>query len=765
MRPGTLLPILVVMFAVASAFLACESSEPARPPDPSTHESIVTFGHGVFVGANGKSISPDLALLRRTQEEFIDMLRREAAAMGHPSSHATETRIAGEVADEVLARARFIDWLNEDVRPVDRIRIGTVNEALRAYYIEHFAPGDVAANEARKMNLLTATNSGGEKYIRECMAAGVPIPPPMFSSAWTNRGLIDDDFLGTGGAEVMHYESTQPAGTCLALPRYMADNKTISLLGIICLGTVSNKACFWDSPRSGPKFTRGEVIDINRFVGGFDLKANNQGECTDCHGGENPFVVHPEKTPFVGFSAFGTSWYDPLVHTDWLQNSAPTNLLDAISSPGRCDSCHRAGGSGRFPALSTRMSGYCSRVFENAVRSRPSPGTMPPYDMDQSQFKAHIDALRAQCKAPPSTGTVVPVDTKDDPSHVSPPIVIDPLYACATQVAVRGAILDAKVTLSINGVDVGSLIARNPAQEVFNVPALSVGDEVVARQESLGVVSGPSATVKVRDHKVDYPAGLPAPVIDPALIYECAEIISVRHVPGAQLTVTVNGGSAVTGGTSTDWTAIWPGKRPFTVGDAFEAKIQLCSDVSPLSAVEKAVAAPSSLSAPTFDPPMTFTGQELVNLSSLTNGTHTKIDVAGVGSAGGFTTPISWFPNYDIKTPLGRSLISGDVLVAQQTLCKPGPTTKTPPASRCEELPAPRIHQPIAGTNFVVVWQSIPGARIRVYDAGGNELGDGSGTIIVLSRNLTDSDVLTVVQQVGDCRSKTGYRISVRGKN
>lgn len=81
---------------------------------------------------------------------------------------------------------------------------------------------------------------------------------------------------------------------------------------------------------------------------------------------------------------------------------------------------------------------------------------------------------------------------------------------------------------------------------------------------------------------------------------------------------------------------------------------------------------------------------------------------------------------------------------------------------RCESLSAPRISHPIVGNNYVVVTQSVPGARIRVYDAGGVELGDGSGTIIVLTRPLTGADTITVVQQIGECTSRTGYRVSAR---
>jgi len=95
-------------------------------------------------------------------------------------------------------------------------------------------------------------------------------------------------------------------------------------------------------------------------------------------------------------------------------------------------------------------------------------------------------------------------------------------------------------------------------------------------------------------------------------------------------------------------------------------------------------------------------------------------------------------------------------------LCETGPTTSSEPAGRCQGLPEPRIRTPLVGDHYVVVTDAIPGARIRVYDQTGDELGDGSGTVILLKRVLTGADTLTVIQQLGDCVSRTDYRISVR---
>lgn len=745
-----------------------------------TSDPIKTIGHGSFMGASGKTIKPDLTFIADTQNYYISTLLTQSRDLR--SAKKIRALIAGQVSDSILANALFIDWLVDKQNPANTAHLVSVNGALRWRYIlelqtdtrlrEWLDSKGINPEIARKLEdngiiVFAKTSKGGADYIKECAAAGVPIPPPMWSSGWAFQGVIDNEFISTSSqAELMLHTSTTPAGVCLALPRFPPSGSGFSnqanLLGVICLGTQTSKACFWDNPR-GKSFTRGVEVDISEFVGGVDLVANAQGTCSDCHAGENPFVVHPEKPPFASLPSLQPlAWYDPLVSATWPQNPGPTNLLDAVASTGKCDSCHSVGSAGRFPDVSTQLPGYCGTVLAIA-KGTSSKATMPPFGMDRNQFLAHITALENACGAPPTGGgVVVDVDYPDDKSVISPPIVIDPLYACATQVAVRGGILDAKLSLFINGTLIDSVNVRNPDNETFNVPDLKVGDVVTAMQEFNGTLSNSSPAITVRDHQVDFPSGLPAPVIDPKLIYECAETIAVRHVPGAKLTVYSNGIDPRAGYTSTGWTAMWPAKRPFTVGDEFTAEINLCKDISPLSAPEKAVAAPATVPAPGFNPASIYTGQQLVTVEGLLNGAFTHVDEVGTGTLGNFTTPVSWFPNFDVATPLGRPLASGDQLAAQQILCDKGPETETPPVLECKELPAPRIRHPLAGDTYVVVTQSVPGARIRVYDGGGIEIGDGSGSVIMLTRALTGADTITVVQQLGDCTSSTGYRVSAR---
>jgi hypothetical protein len=238
----------------------------------------------------------------------------------------------------------------------------------------------------------------------------------------------------------------------------------------------------------------------------------------------------------------------------------------------------------------------------------------------------------------------------------------------------------------------------------------------------------------------------------------------VRHVPTAQVTVFSDGADPVTFATSTGWTAIRPGKRPFVVGQTFTAEISICGDRSGLSPGESAVGAPSALPSAHFDPSVLYDGQELVSVVDLTNGSRTELDVAGVGSGGGFTTPVWWYPDFDIATPLGRPLGASDIVTAHQKLCDLGSESPPTRVGKCAELTVPRIEPPRGGDTFVVVADALPGARIRVYDGGGNEIGDGSGVVILLSRPLQAGETVTVVQQLGECTSRQGYQIEVLGR-
>jgi hypothetical protein len=745
-----------------------------------TADPLMAVGHGAFIASDGKPISPDVPFIERAQRYYTQKLLAQARGRKTLAFDATRTLIEQTVKDPMLARALYVDWLIDAVEPPDAATLRAINGALRWDYLDRLSKRDWTPDQrawqgigkelaeklrAGGVKIQASIAVGGSEYIRACAAAGVPVPPPVFSAGWTNRGALAKPFLSPNlTAEVMFFASTQPEGACIALPRYAAGSDKADLFGLICVGKQSRNACFWDNPR-GKKFQKNVPVAIDEFVGGVDLVANAQGVCSDCHAGEDPYVIHPDDPPFVGITPLimPSGWYRPLVDVSWPQNPGPTTALDAIASTNRCDSCHRVGSAGRFPDASSQLPGWCGTVFGTAVGGG-STNTMPPAGSGpQSDYASHIQAIRSLCKRNVTGGKIVPTTgTVDNPGFISPPVLFDPIYACGTRVSVRSVIYNAKVTVAVNGTAATSKIAKNPNFEEITVPALNVGDVVTATQEFLGVGSDPSAAVTARDHKVDYPNGLPAPAVDPELIYQCANVVAIRNVPNATVTLFTNAGFPSSGVASTDWTGLFGGKTPFAIGDAFTAQQSLCADTSPPSTkVVKAIAEPAAIPAPTFNPPMTFPGQSLTTLETLVNGAVVRVREQTAGPLGNVQTPVSWFPSFDVATPLGRPLNSSDRLTAAQALCTKGPDSPVPPAVRCEALTPPRIGQPWVGATFVAVLESVPGARVRIYDAGNIEIGDGSGTVIVLSRAVVAGDVLTAIQQIGECTSRGGYQVRV----
>ncbi len=780
------LTLSVLVLSVLYALLAthCQRQEASfLQNDP-----ITAIGHGEIRDENGKQLQVNAQVIKKIQAFYLQkvqsMIANDQTRRQIPSSEieAKKALIYREVTDEILANALFMDWLIEKSQPLsEKSRLVNVNNTLRWEYVlklqnqaqkpvdNRWAYGlnfDLAQKLEKNLGLeiLKFTNKNGEDYCRECLEAGVPIPQNMFGPEWQYIGDIENEFLSPGlKAEIWMYEKDAPKGVCIALPRFPVGSDRAELFGVICLGTNTNKVCFFDNPR-GEFFKRNEVVPFKRFVGGTDLVINNQGECSDCHAGENPYIVHPDQPAFASIinKLKSTGWYDPLVDASWAQNPGPTNMLAAVSSERQCNSCHVAGSAGRFPQISAELSGYCNTVLQGAT----APGSTMPPGGNRNLYLNHINALLAACGNPPTDpGVVVEVETPEDKPFLSPPIVFGPVYACATAVQVRGAVLDAKVNLLVNGTVVQTISpARNPEKIDFSgLNPLVAGDKIEAQQEHNGSVSALSPPVIVKNYKDDYPSGLPAPTIDPTLVYECANVIAVRHLQGTIITVYSNGMDPISYTSGGDWTALAPKKQPFDIGDKFTVKVSLCGDDSPMSEAVITVGAPASLPPAKFNPPTLYVGQELANIHQLTNGTFTEIIKIGSGPIGKFSTPISWENNFDFKkSALGRPVAGGDQFVIFQQLCGLKIETEPPGIAECREIPAPRIDHPIVGANYVVVTNAIPGARIRVYDAANNEIGDGSGFVILLNRAITGTDQLTIVQQVGDCTSRQGYVIFVR---
>lgn len=422
MRKRSAATLLSIAFVAALALSALSQ----EPHEVEGGEPIAFVGHGAMFDADGNEINVTPQFIRETQKWYLSSLYRQAT----PEERAIFDRrkkflFEGSILkgqSELLANSVLLFSLLDQVKPQNKCELAgklkLMEQLLRTSKLsplnQPISPRDTeeqfqpplevqerlkAAQESIATSDLAAptTSLDGVDYIMQCAAAGVPIPPDWGDPLWVSNGTLSGEFIKPSQeAEVFTYVSAgrdAPEGACIALPRSVGD--TIKLLGIICLGKKSSKACFWDYPGS---IKKGVIVPLTRFPGGPILECQGGGVCTDCHAGENPFVIHP-NTALDLPNLKADDFYKPLVSSSWPQNPGPSALLDSIAGEGRCTECHRKGVSGgRFPNVSTATKGYCVSVLGQAVAVQ---GTMPPDLPGDPRYANHANALLEACKKAP----------------------------------------------------------------------------------------------------------------------------------------------------------------------------------------------------------------------------------------------------------------------------------------------------------------------------------------------------------------------------
>jgi hypothetical protein len=417
-------------------------------------EPIAFIGHGAFFDQDGKQIELTLEFVAKAQDwyrkKLLSTLRAGKKTEFAKFERRLNTRIKAAGQDRLVVQQHLLDWLvaNSENASRDGRTVGKLNAlkyALRFKLparagMENFKYGEEFKIDPEvekklkspeftpgKLKLRSATVNKGQAYINECKAAGVPIPPSIGQldsagvTGWKSQGFIPDNqqFIVGTPAEVRTFKSSSPVGMCIALPRYTdATKTTVGLDGVICLGQASSKVCFWDNQMNGTgfPFPSGAMIPIGvpdlsinpagqYQAGGFELEGGSGGICTDCHAGQNPYIIHPKvdlgggllmeqlNQPPENLPTFSASRYDPLVPASWPQNqlSHQPNRVPAV-----CVACHVQGSAGSFPQLSTTLEGYCKSVLSKAIVK-----TMPPFDPGSLAGTPEAKAFLDQCNIPP----------------------------------------------------------------------------------------------------------------------------------------------------------------------------------------------------------------------------------------------------------------------------------------------------------------------------------------------------------------------------
>ena len=351
---------------------------------------------------------------------------------------------------------------------------------------------------------------------------------------------------------------------------------------------------------------------------------------------------------------------------------------------------------------------------------------------------------------------------KNNPQVLSPPVLQRPIYECAQTVVINGYVPNAKIQIFVAGnpTPVGRAVATETSGQPIQISIpFTLGQTVIAVQSFDEVDSKPSNAVTVTSHMGDYPNGLPQPRIEPAPCYECGRTVGVADViPGAWWKVfaedPMEGGGfsvPVEVGASADSSHTLL-NSPFKKGQRITVQSGICSKKSDISRPEIVLPQPGVLSPPILANTVYEGGDVVVATGPggrpLTNGAY-------VGLFTGNRTPNS---NHEKNLPATggaqqirvKPMFKGRNYWATQALCtpsRPGPKRTVQP---CTQLPPAKIRQPLPGDAIVDVIDFVPGSRITIY-SGKEEIGDGSGPKLALTRPVSDAEKITVIQAVGSC--------------
>jgi hypothetical protein len=373
------------------------------PSDP-----IVGIAHGAIFTTDRGIISATPDFVREVQLGYLERLTGEASAdvlqEFEPIRAQSEPQVGAprEFAD----RAYLIDWLIERVQPSDAAKLSSRNKFL-SQAVE--PSSDLAFQE----ELPVALRQEREAYTAECFREGVPTPPDWSpdSPDWVPNGTLNPDFIGKGSVGTVYYHiSEEPRGLCMALPRADAVTGVIGLLGVICQGNDSSRACFWDN--DGPVQPGAEAKIIENFESAKEL-VDGDDRCTDCHRGENIFIVHPNSPLDIDIRVYGAGWvFDrntsflqakdlvrPIVYGNW-ENKLADAFPEVTGDETSCITCHQAGEiGGRLGALDNEY--YCEVMWHALSDPDQNKRTMPfssPITEGKTYPQAHYDFVKNACR-------------------------------------------------------------------------------------------------------------------------------------------------------------------------------------------------------------------------------------------------------------------------------------------------------------------------------------------------------------------------------
>ncbi len=331
-------------------------------------EPIAYIGHGAMFNSSGREIE--------VTREFVN------DSIAYYQSSLSNLLDERQINDYMLEREKY------EVRPVWHIFEDQIIQVTLLKWLVKVIELDDAGSLMGKTNLLERIIKDQPGFmISEELIALLPLPDPpietrsncdspgIWPTDYEEIGVLNAPFISNNFTTKVYVNNNSSDGLCVALPR--SNNQGIRLFGVICQEK-NGRSCFWDNQSNGMGFIvdPNSIVDINaEFAKGEELFGGDGGVCSDCHAGENAFVIHPNTNLLpTSFDTSTDNWHAPEVHPDWPQNPGPGTKLENLGSAQVCAGCHNQGTARRFPILE-EVPRYCNSVLRQAIgNTMPSGG-------------------------------------------------------------------------------------------------------------------------------------------------------------------------------------------------------------------------------------------------------------------------------------------------------------------------------------------------------------------------------------------------------
>ena len=340
-------------------------------------------------------------------------------------------------------------------------------------------------------------------------------------------------------------------------------------------------------------------------------------------------------------------------------------------------------------------------------------------------------------------------DTKE---MISPPVISEPVVACALAINLTSVIPGLLVQVQADGAPVTAVQAEPTGENGLGIllpRMLHQGEELSVRQgNNSGLWSPWSPGIIVRSATDTYkPQPPPRPSIFGAELFKCGVRTCVKGVPVGAIVVLLVGDTTIAKTVCMSSEICCLGHRALNVGEVVRARWWLCTEddgavSNPVKVVDEP---PLPLSTPVVEP--VYAGQSIVVVSGLTRGALFQLTQGSDQIV--FATGHS-----RAERRLPHAAVAGESIAATQWLCQRSDASPDEPVETqaCLELPPPRVAPPSAGDRVIRLQEHLFEARKEVYVLLPTVrlIGNSGGSVVELSEAVQPNNPLLVRQVLGD---------------